>query len=287
MIALIADSTSYISEALSGVIGALIGTFGGSWILYRFKQRHIHAVREIAINALSDIKRLAKRNNTYKNAEVIFNNINEAKKRAILTALYKVGIPITIPEDGVIDISNIHFDDVAIDKEFLNDIIRNIKLGHCDRYFYEDISSCISQDFRIKAIRKIGVKFVNEVFSKSRLKNGTIYFSENWPHNFTYGEMQAIAVFKSQICNPYYFRDGLPKQEEMDKLVKEINTGIWDTLLQWDYNAFDNLTQQRVLMQNFQKILNPQFPAPSPDTSAPGPNTDSESNSPSSQSSAS
>jgi len=226
-----------------------------------FGQRHVHSVRKIAISALEDMKKFAKNNNTYKKAEANFNNINEARKRAILTALYKVGIPITIPEDGNLNIADIHFEDEVIDKAFLDDIILNINLGHCDKYFYEDISSCIASDFRIKAIRRIGIKFVNEVLRVSTLSGTTISYPNDWFLNFTCGERQTIAVLKDYLVDKYYFENGHAKPEQMDKIVTEINQGIWDTHLLWDYTAHTNLQLQNTLSQGLlTTFLNQQQP---------------------------
>ena len=249
MIEIIANASNYVGEAVYGTIGALIGTIGGSWLTYRFRQRHIHSVREIAISALKDMKKFAKNNNTYKKIEPVFNNINEARKRAILTALYKVGIPLTIPEDGNLNIADIHFNDEVIDANYLDDVILNINLGHCDKYFYEDISSCIASDFRIKAIRKIGIRFVKEVLSKSTVSDTTISYPDDWFLNFTYGERQTIAVLKDYLVDKYYFENGRPKPDQMDKIVAEINQGIWDTHLQWNYTAHTNVQLQNSLSQ--------------------------------------
>lgn len=252
MIEIIADASNYVGEAIYGTIGAIIGTFGGSWITYRFGQRHVHSVRKIAISALKDMKKFAKKNNTYKTIEPIFNNINEARKRAILTALYKVGIPIAIPEDGNLNIADIHFNDEVIDANYLDDVIININLGHCDKYFYEDISSCIASDFRIKAIRKIGVKYVTEVLSRSRAENNQVQRPDNWMSLFTYGELQTIAVLAENLLDVSYFDRGVPKKQEMEKIISEINKGIWDMHLQWNYTAHSNMKLQKenMLLQN-------------------------------------
>lgn len=261
MIEIIADASNYVGEAIYGTIGAIIGTFGGSWITYRFGQRHVHSVRKIAISALKDMKKFAKKNNTYKTIEPIFNNINEARKRAILTALYKVGIPIAIPEDGNLNIADIHFNDEVIDANYLDDVIVNINLGHCDKYFYEDISSCIASDFRIKAIRKIGIRFVNEVLRKSTTSENYINYPKDWFLHFTYGERQTIAVLKDYLTDKYYFENGYAKSEQMDKIVDEISKGIWDVHLQWNYTAHTNVQMQNTLSQGLlTALLNQQMP---------------------------
>lgn len=250
MIEIIADVPNYVGEAVYGTVGAIIGTFGGAWLVYRFGQHRVHSVRDLAVSAINEIKSFAKGENTYQDAEKSFNSkFNEAQKRAILSAIYKVGIPVLIPEDGVIDFSSVLFKEIKIDASYLDDVIRNIKLGHCDKYFYEDIHSCLSSDFKIHAIRRIGIRFVDEVLSQSREDNGVIQYPDRWFLKFTFGERQTIAVLMEHLVDKFYFEHGLPKEEQMKKIKNEINTGIWDTLLQWNHIAHTNMKLQNENMQ--------------------------------------
>lgn len=231
---------------VSGAVGALIGTFGGAWLVYHFNQGKFRKVRKIAIDALKEIKKFAKGNQTYKDAESAFNNkLNIVQKRAVFVALYKVGLPITIPQDGNIDLSSIKLGETKIDREYLGDMIYSIESGYCDEYFYEEISSVVSSDFKLKIIRKIAIRFVREVLQKSHTEDKKIIYPAGWPLKFTHGERTVTEILRDNLTDPYYFEQGKPKDSEMEKLVQEINIGLWDALLLGNYDMHTILREQR------------------------------------------
>lgn len=226
------------SLLVSGAVGALIGTFGGAWLVYRFNQGKFHKVRKIAIDALKEIQKFAKGNQTYKDAESAFNNkLNIVQKRAVFVALYKVGLPIIIPQNGNIDLSAIKLEETKIDREYLGDMISSIKSGYCDEYFYEESSSVVSSDFKLKMIRKIAIRFVREVLQKSHVENGKILYPEGWPLKFTHGERTVTKCLRDNLTDPYYFEYEKPIDAEMEKLVHEIDIGLWDALLLCNYDV--------------------------------------------------
>lgn len=92
---------------LTGTIGALVGTFFGTYFLARKQENKIDKVRNIAIKGLNIIKGYAKDKKTFSAANNEFNSkINIAEKRAILVAMHKLGIPIINTEKDTFNILN-------------------------------------------------------------------------------------------------------------------------------------------------------------------------------------
>lgn len=243
---------------LSGAVGALIGTFGGAYLIHWFSQNKVKKVRNLAISALKTFKKYAKKEKTYASVTDAFNNdFNDVQKRAVLVALYKVGIPILIPDDGNIRISTVNFESKRIDAKDLDDMIANINQGLCDKYFYEDIEACVSADLKIKAIRRIGVRFVEEVLSKSSVDGEIINYPSSWFLNFSYGERQTIGVLMKHLTDKYYFEHGVPRKSQMDKIISEINLGIWDNKLLWDHDAYESMIIQKDISKRMLHSLSP------------------------------
>ena len=114
---------------LAGAIGALIGTFFGTYFLARRQENKIDKVRNIAIKGLNIIKGYAKDNKTFSAANNEFNNkINIAEKRAILVAMHKLGIPIINTEKDTFNIKEIRFGNRTIDSIEIN--VSSQKLAH-------------------------------------------------------------------------------------------------------------------------------------------------------------
>lgn len=246
---------------VSGAVGALIGTFGGAWLVYCFNQSKFHKVRKIAVDALKEIKKFAKGNQTYKDAESAFNNkLNFVQKSSVFVALYKAGLPIIIPQDGNINLSVIKLEETKIDREHIDNMISSIKSGYCDGYFYEEISSVASSDFKLKTIRKLGIRFVREVLQQSHHYGDHLRWSDNWLSKFTYGERRTIAALRENLIDISYFERGVPKVDEMNKLAHEIEIGLWDSLLLQDYYVYVNIKEQAGMLS---KLNSPAENSPS------------------------
>lgn len=245
---------SWLLPLISGAMGAIIGTYGGSYFLYRRTERKTERIRDIAIRGLDIFKKYAKK--SYKETVSQFNtDLNISEKRAVIVALHKLGVPIKVSTKDVFDIRKIEFYDKPIDKDEIDDMIEQIKRGHCDNLFFMDVESYFISNLRIKAVREIGKKYVDEVLKKSSLNSQEqkVTYPFEWVKDFTPGEIQTILVLISRVNNPDYFRgDGSPDKNKMEALINEIEIGLWDSYLFWDYEAYQNIRSQNSLANLFQ-----------------------------------
>jgi hypothetical protein len=248
------DTNTVIISVLSALIGAFIGTYFGAHFINRKSENKIKKVRKMAIKALDIIKKYAKKESTYCNAKDDFNNtLNIAEKRAILVCLHKLGIPIEMPVGNAFEIKKIQFLSKLIDKDELEGMKMQIDNGHCDNLFFMDVEKYFTEDTKIKTIRSIGKKFVMEVLNKSKFNSDTQTFTypENWVDKFSYGERQMIMVFWELIRSSYFFdkQTGNSNEKNINQLILEIENGLWDGYLQWDYDAYQNMLAQRKLAE--------------------------------------
>ena len=242
------DSNTILISTLTALIGAVAGTYFGSYFLFRRQESKIKEVRKIAIKGLKIITKYAKSSNTYDKANEEFNtSLNVAEKRAILVSLNKLGIPIEIPQKDVFNINAVKFLNKPIDKSEIDVIIQQIEKGHCDHLFFLEVDSHFTSNLRINTIRNIGKKFVQEVFANSTYNSTThkIILPEEWTNKFTHGEIKAILVFHEQLFTSNYFdTKGNPDDAKISNLIKEIEIGIWDGYLFWDYDGYRNVMAQ-------------------------------------------
>ena len=234
--------------------------------MYHFQNKHLYTLRKLSIRALKEIRRFSQGKNTYKKAEGLFNTeFDLAQKRAILTALFKVGLPIDIPKYGNINISNIEFQDVIIDKDLLDGMISNINHGYCDKYFDEDISSFISTEVRTGLLRDLAKRFVDEVVAKSTLDGLQVNLPGTLLTRFTNGERRALVVFRESVLDESYYDMSAkrPDLEQLEILKREVDMGLWDNVLTkdpFDYmhvkKSFQILTYQENLMRATPALLN-------------------------------
>ncbi len=240
-----------ILPAVTGLVGALVGTYGGSYFLYKFKEKKIEKVRKIAIKALELIKGYAKEGKTYDMVANDFNNkLTIADKRAVLVALHKIGIPIEASTKQI-NISQVNFQAQVIDKDVVSGMISQVESGLCDHLFFNDIESYFSNNLRLNSVRAIGEKYVNEVLSQSRFNKDTnvISYPENWTDKFTVGETNIISVLHKQLCSDKYYKGGTPDNNAIQILISEIEIGIWDNYLFWEYEAYTNIKTQNEMSQ--------------------------------------
>ncbi|MFI3248800.1 MAG: hypothetical protein R3Y39_06710 [Rikenellaceae bacterium] len=241
----------WILPAVTGLVGALIGTYGGAYFLYKFKEQKIEKVRDIAIKALELIKGYAKEGKTYDMVTNDFNNkLTIADKRAILVALHKIGIPIEASTKQI-NISQVNFQAQVIDKDVVSGMISQVESGLCDHLFFNDIESYFSNNLRLNSVRAIGKKYVNVVLSQSTFNKDTnvISYPENWTDKLTVGETNVISVLHNQLCSSKYFNGNSIDQGAIQILIYEIEVGIWDNYLFWEYEAYSNVKTQKEMSQ--------------------------------------
>ena len=213
--------TTLIFSLLTAIIGAIVGAYFGTIFRENQHEKNNKKVRNIAIKALNIIKGYAKDKKPFSAANNEFNSkINIAEKRTILVALHKLGIPILANEKDVFDIKEIKFGDRLIDVVEIEDAIIQIDKGHCDRLFFIEVDSYFTSNIRVEILRSIAKRYVNEVLCKSsiNIKEGKINFPKD-------------CIIKDKV----------------QEICSEIDLGIWDNYLMWDYNAYTSvITQNKV-----------------------------------------
>lgn len=253
---------SWLLPLISGAIGALIGTYGGSYFLHWKQEKKIRNVRSMAVKALNVFRAYAKK--SYIETANEFNNkLNISEKRAVVVALHKIGIPFEISTKDDFDIKNLRLKDVIIDRDEIDAMIQQIENGNCDNLFFIDIESYFTSNLRINAVRNVGKKYVEEVQSKSRVEKdapNTIVSKPNWHEVFSPGELQIIFVLRNQLANTAYFLpDGSADPAKMRTLIREIEIGLWDNYLFWEYESYQNIREQHNLANIVQNALKGQL----------------------------
>lgn len=248
----------WVLPLISGAIGALIGTYGGSYFLHWKQEKKIKNVRAMAVKALDVFKAYAKK--SYIETVSEFNNkLTISEKRAIVVALHKIGVPFEMPTKDAFDVRNLRLKDIVIDKDEIDGMIQQIEKGNCDNLFFEDIESYFTSNLRLNAVRNVGKKYVEETLSKSYLRRGTpdqIVRPDEWNKSYTPGELQTIFVLSEQLANSSYFlSDGKIDREKIGVLIREIEIGLWDTYLFWEYESYQNIRAQYDLASVIQNVV--------------------------------
>lgn len=251
---------STIVTLLTTAIGAFIGTLYGSKKLNEYQQSGRITTRKTALKAVDILKKYS--GQPYSNVQSDFNtSLSISEKRAILVALHKLGIPILVPSSKSFQISDVQFSDTIISEEELESISSQIEKGNCDYLFYEDVENHFSSNLRLNTLRELAKRYVKHVMKNSRYENGKISNPNNWATiYFTPGEVQAILVFHYRVSDSIYYEDnGNLKSDLTDKLITEIEIGLWDNYLFWDYAAHQNVQNQNILTSIISgMLLNPQ-----------------------------
>ena len=255
------ELNTILLSLLTALIGAFIGTFVGTCLINRKSENKIKEIRKIAIKGLNIIKKYSSTKGTYCNAKDDFNNtLTIAEKRTVLVSLHKIGVPIEMPIGNTFDIKNINFLSKFIDKDEIEGMIIQINNGHCDDMFFLDADKYFTENTKIKTIRNIGVKLITEVLNKSiyNSKSNMLTYPENWIDKFSYGEHQIIGVFWSLLKNPIFFdkQTGNPKEEKINELIKDVEIGLWDVYLQWDYDAYQSVLAQTKMANFTENVFN-------------------------------
>ncbi len=248
----------WVLPLISGAIGALIGTYGGSYFLHWKQEKKIKNVRAMAVKALDVFKAYAKK--SYIETVSEFNNkLTISEKRAIVVALHKIGVLFEMPTKDAFDVRNLRLKDIVIDKDEIDGMIQQIEKGNCDNLFFEDIESYFTSNLRLNAVRNVGKKYVEETLSKSYLRRGTpdqIVRPDDWYKSYTPGELQTIFVLSKQLANSSYFlSDGKIDREKIGVLIREIEIGLWDTYLFWEYESYQNIRAQYDLASVIQNVV--------------------------------
>ena len=245
---------------VSGAIGALIGTYGGSYFLHWKQEKKIKNVRSMAVKALYIFKEYAQHKKSYADSANEFNTkLNVSEKRAVVVALHKIGIPFEISTKDDFDIKNLRLKDIIIDRDEIDAMILQIEKGNCDNLFFIDIESYFTSNLRLNAVRNVGKKYVEEVQSKSRVEKdapNTIVSQPDWHKVFSPGELQIIFVLRIQLANTAYFLpDGNADPVKMKTLIREIEIGLWDNYLFWEYESYQNIRAQHNLANIIQNAV--------------------------------
>ncbi len=251
---------SWLLPLISGAIGALIGTYGGSYFLHWKQEKKIKNVRSMAVKALNVFKEYAQQKKSYIDTTNEFNTkLSISEKRAVVVALHKLGVPFEAPTRDAFDIKNIRFKEIAIDKDEIIAMIVQINKGNCDNQFFTDIESYFTSNLRLNAVRNVGKKYVEEVHAKSYVekeKPDTIINPTDWYKQFTPGELQTILVLRTQLANTDYFsQNGQADSKKIKDLIREIEIGLWDNYLFYDYESFMNIRAQHNLANVVQGMI--------------------------------
>lgn len=251
---------STIVTLLTTAIGAFIGTLYGSKKLNEYQLSGKITTRKTALKAVEILKKYS--GQPYSHVQSDFNtSLSISEKRAVLVALHKLGIPILVPSTISFQISDVQFSDTIISKEELESISSQIEKGNCDYLFYEDVENHFASNLRLNTLRELAKRYVNRVMKNSRYENGKISNPKNWATiYFTPGEVQAILVFHYRVSDSIYYEDnGNLRLDQTDKLLTEIEVGLWDNYLFWDYAAHQNVQNQNILTNIISgMLLNPQ-----------------------------
>lgn len=250
-------------EILIPILAALLGGFFGAWFQNMFLLHKTNKVRNIAIRGLRVFKKYAKDGQTYDTATSDFNNeLNIVEKRAVLVALCKLGLPVVKPVDNVFDIAHIRFEHVVISKETLYLMEEQINKGNCDTMFFADVDEYFSSNSRLYAIRAVAKKYVDIDLSKCKLeKNNQLINHPGLATNlFTPGELNVLYVFRYHTnLDTYFDGTGNAIQSKMQQLKKEIDLGLWDTYLFWDWEAYQSVRNQNNMAVAFANVMQNNF----------------------------
>ena len=242
---------------LTAVLGGWVGAYYGNKYRENKEAHEKEIVRNIAIKALNILKSYSRK--SFRDAEGEFNkSMSIAEKRTIIVALHKLGVPFGIPSNETFNIREIHFVDTIVNDDDINGIILQISKGYCDNLFYIDPDTYFASNFTLFAMRNAGKKYVKEILARSRVNTETKVLTEpvEMGSIFTLGEFKAIQVLREQVRDQMYFdKNGQPIKEKIDSLLKDIDLGLWDSYLMWNYENYQSVKAQ---VQVGQMICNPQ-----------------------------
>lgn len=249
-----------IVSIITAIIGAMLGGYFGALYQYRFQNRKVGKIRSIAIKALDIFVGYAKQNQTYDMVSAEFNNsLDVVEKRSVLVALCKLGIPVVQPIDEIFNIEEVKFEKKVIDKDVLELMKGQINKGNCDDMFFLDVDAYFSSNTRLLAVRAVAKKYVDIYFSKSKcdIEKMVVNYPSPLSDIFTPGEQNILNVFRARSCwTDYFDKNGNTIPEKMEELKKEIDLGLWDTYLFWDWESYQNMQNQNSLAVAVRNMMN-------------------------------
>lgn len=217
------------------------------------------AIANIAIKALKIFESYAKKHQTFSKAEDEFNNkLNIVEKRAVVVALFKLGIPIYQPIGNGFEINDIKFKEEPIDRDAINIMQQQVKSGNCDTFFFSDVDQFFATNTRLTAVRDIALRYVDNVMAKSKYSEEAPRWDANNPDlsMFSVGELNTVEVFAQVINNKaYYDKNENVATEKLAKLKKEINLGLWDTYLFWGPESYRNQKNNNQMLEFFKNAF--------------------------------
>lgn len=212
-------------------------------------KRNYKKLRDIAIESITIFEKYANKSYDYSRNE--FNSrLDRTKKRMILVLLSKLGIPIVSGIKNSFDIDNVEFDkNQIISLIELHNIKEQINSGNCDNLFFIDSEEYFNKDTTRNYRRSLAIRYVEKIFSTSTLDidKKTVKFKVKNNEVFSVGEIYAIDVFIAKLLNPDYFDiedKTKPSEQIINKLINEINIGIWDSYLSCTSEAYCNIILQ-------------------------------------------
>ena len=116
-----------------------------------------------------------------------------------------------------------------------------------------------SSNTRLLAVRAVAKKYVNDYFSKSKCDMEKMVVNYPLPLSdiFTPGEQNILNVFRARSCwTDYFDKNGNSIPQKMEELKKEIDLGLWDTYLFWDWESYQNMQNQNNLAIAVRNMMN-------------------------------
>lgn len=250
---------SIVITLISGVIGAFIGTYFGAVFAAIRQEKRLIEVRRMALKAIGIFKSYAHGGKTFDEAADQFNNaMSIAEKRAVVVTLHKLGVPVIVLSNEPFCIAKVSFAHIVIDKEELDAIANQIKSGHCDSLFHIEPEKYFDENIRQKSLRSVAKRWVLEVLAKSTISEDRriVSYPYEWFKKFSLGEKYAILVLKERISTEEYFcHDGHIDTQKITDLIRDIDCGLWDNCLYWDYTNYQNVVSATSLNATVEKMI--------------------------------
>ena len=128
--------------------------------------------------------------------------------------------------------------------------------------FFSDVDEYFSSNSRLYATRAVAKKYVDVDLSKSRLDKDVqqIIHPDLATNLFTPGEFNILYVFRYHTnLDTYFDGAGNANQTRMRQLKKEIDLGLWDTYLFWDWEAYLSIKNQNNMAVAFANVMQNNF----------------------------
>lgn len=226
-----------LATLISSLLTAFIGTFVGAFVVIKRQEARSRYPRKLMLEVLKQLKKY----DSYQKAESEFNNRSVVEKKAVLIALRNLGIPLRIDViNDSYDVSNVHFDDLSVNKESIDKMIDFVKKGLCDDLFFKEIGeSLYNASPKIVFARSLALRFLDALTTQPGTASVEHVFSSA---GMNFNQFQVIQVFYSTVD---FIESGSVSQEKIEFAKKNVKNGVFDNLFYWDYRAFSNMNSQR------------------------------------------